>query len=56
MIEEGFTDGFVVLHDNRIISEYYDNGLRASQPHLLMSVSKSFAGSLSGILVEGASG
>jgi len=52
MIEEGFTDGFVVMHDGRIIFEHYDNGLKPSQPHLLMSLTKSFAGSLCGILVE----
>ena len=52
LIEEGYTDGFIVLKDGRIATEQYFNGLRPDQPHLLMSVTKSFAGSLAGILVD----
>ncbi len=52
LIEEGYTDGFIVLKGGRIAAEQYCNGLRPEQPHLLQSVTKSFAGSLAGILVE----
>jgi len=52
LIDDGYTDGFIVLKDGRIATEQYFNNLRPDQPHLLMSVTKSFAGSLAGVLVE----
>ena len=51
MLDEGFTDGFVVLHEGAIASERYAAGVEAHEPHLLMSVTKSFTGSLAGILI-----
>ena len=51
LIEAGYTDGFIVLKDGRIATEQYFNDLRPDQPHLLQSVTKSFAGSLAGILI-----
>ncbi len=51
LIEADYTDGFIVLKDGRIATEQYSNDLRPDQPHLLQSVTKSFAGSLAGILV-----
>ena len=51
-LDEGFTDGFVVLHEGAIVAERYGDGVEAHEPHLLMSVTKSFAGSLTGVLVE----
>jgi len=51
-LDEGFTDGFVVLHEGAIVMERYGDGVEAHEPHLLMSVTKSFVGSLTGILVE----
>ena len=50
MLERGYTDGFVVLHQGAVVSERYAAGVEAHEPHLLMSVTKSFAGSLTGIL------
>ena len=50
MLDEGFSDGFVVLHEGAIASERYAAGVEAHEPHLLMSVTKSFAGSLAGIV------
>lgn len=52
MLDEGYTDGFVVLHQGAIAAERYGDGVEAHEPHLLMSVTKSFAGSLTGILIE----
>ena len=52
MLGEGYTDGFLVLHQGQIVTERYFNGFQPHQQHLLMSVTKSFAGSLTGILVE----
>lgn len=51
-LDEGYTDGFVVLYEGTIVAERYGDGVDAHEPHLLMSVTKSFAGSLTGILVE----
>jgi len=45
------TDGLVVLHRGRIVLERYANGMSALTPHILMSVSKSLLGLLSGALV-----
>jgi CubicO group peptidase (beta-lactamase class C family) len=45
------TDALVVLHDGRIVVERYQNGMGPRTPHILMSVSKSLLGLLTGILV-----
>ncbi|MFP6745788.1 MAG: 6-aminohexanoate hydrolase, partial [Alphaproteobacteria bacterium] len=52
MFAESYSDGFIVLHHGAIVTERYFNGFQPHQPHLLMSVTKSFVGSLTGILVE----
>src|SRR4051812_36175991 len=46
------TDGLAILKGGRLAFEYFDNGLDAETPHILMSVSKSLVGLLTGILVE----
>ena len=46
------TDGIVVMHRGRIVSEWYTNGLTPDTPHLVFSVSKSIAGTLGGILAD----
>ena len=51
-IETGYMDGFVVLCQGVIVTERYAEGVAPHEPHLLMSVTKSFTGSLTGILVE----
>jgi CubicO group peptidase (beta-lactamase class C family) len=45
-------DSLLVLKDGAIAAERYFNGAAPDEPHLLMSISKSIAGSLTGILVE----
>jgi hypothetical protein len=40
------TDGIVVSHRGRIVSEWYAHGLTPDTPHLIFSVSKSIAGTL----------
>jgi CubicO group peptidase (beta-lactamase class C family) len=45
------TNGFIVLHRGAIVYERYFNGLEPEDAHLAMSVSKSVAGDLLGILV-----
>jgi len=46
------TDGLVILHRGRIVVELYAAGMTAETPHILMSVSKSVLGLLTGILVS----
>jgi CubicO group peptidase (beta-lactamase class C family) len=46
------TDGFLVIHRGRIVTEQYFNGLRPDVPHLLMSVSKSVTGLAAGVLAS----
>src|SRR5258705_8325426 len=44
------SDAFVVLRRGRIAAEWYDNGMDATTPHIVFSVSKSICGTLGGIL------
>jgi hypothetical protein len=46
------SDAFLLLHKGEIVIERYFNGMQADDQHLLMSVSKSVAGSLTGLAVE----
>jgi CubicO group peptidase (beta-lactamase class C family) len=52
MIREGYTDGFMVLHEGKVLVERYGNGMTPDQPHLLMSVSKSLTSAAAGILAH----
>ncbi len=50
-LEAVYTDAFVVTHDGEIVHEWYAEGVRWDDSHLLMSVSKSFTSTLIGVLV-----
>ena len=52
MLAETYTDGFLVLHRGKIVTEQYFNGMAPDTPHLLMSVSKSVVSSVAGILAS----
>jgi hypothetical protein len=52
MLDDTYTDAFLVMKDGVVITEHYANGMSADSHHLLNSVSKSFVGMLAGILVE----
>jgi len=52
MLSATYTDGFIVLEHGVVVFERYMNGLTRTTPHLLMSITKSFVGTLTGILVE----
>jgi CubicO group peptidase (beta-lactamase class C family) len=52
VIAETWTDAVVVLHDGQIVLEQYLNGMTEETPHLLMSVTKSVVGCITGVLVE----
>lgn len=51
MLEETATDGYLVLHRGRVVTERYFNGMTPDTTHLLMSVSKSITSTVAGILV-----
>jgi CubicO group peptidase (beta-lactamase class C family) len=50
LLEETYTDGFLVLHRGQILAEHYFNDMTPDVPHLLMSVSKSVTSAVAGIL------
>ncbi|OGO56502.1 MAG: hypothetical protein A2V85_03530 [Chloroflexi bacterium RBG_16_72_14] len=51
MLERTDTDGLLVLHRGRIVTERYDGAMTETTPHLLQSVSKSMTSALTGALV-----
>ncbi len=46
-------DGIAVLHRGRLVHEAYGNGMAPGDSHILMSTTKSFTGTLAGILIDG---
>ena len=44
------TDALVVLKDGAVVFERYANGMTAQTPHILMSMSKAFTGTLAAVL------
>jgi CubicO group peptidase (beta-lactamase class C family) len=52
VIAETWTDAVLVLHDGQMVLEQYLNGMTEETPHLLMSVTKSVVGCITGVLVE----
>jgi CubicO group peptidase (beta-lactamase class C family) len=50
MLDETYTDGFLVLHRGRVLFERYLNDMAPDTPHLLMSVSKSVVATVAGLL------
>ena len=51
LLEDTYTDGFLVMHRGRVIMEHYDNGMTPDTRHLCMSVSKSVTSTAIGALV-----
>jgi CubicO group peptidase (beta-lactamase class C family) len=51
MCEETYADGIAVVHRGKLIYERYFGALKPHKPHIAMSVTKSFTGTLAGILV-----
>jgi CubicO group peptidase (beta-lactamase class C family) len=43
-LKETYTDSLLVATPDRLVYEYYSNGMHAAQPHQMMSCTKSFAG------------
>jgi CubicO group peptidase (beta-lactamase class C family) len=50
MLEATFTDGFLALHEGRVVTERYADGMTSETLHLTMSVSKSLTSALVGVL------
>jgi CubicO group peptidase (beta-lactamase class C family) len=51
VLDDTYSDGFLVLHRGAIVCERYFNGMTAETRHLSQSVSKSLVGCLAGILI-----
>lgn len=51
MFEETYADGIAVLHKGKLIFERYAGALKPHKPHIAMSVTKSFTGTLAGMLI-----
>ena len=51
VLADTWTDAVVVLHEGRVVVERYLSGMTAQTPHLLMSVTKSVVGCVTGTLV-----
>lgn len=51
-LEDSYTDAFLVIHGGKIVTESYLNGMTERTAHNLFSVSKSFAGTLAGIIAD----
>ena len=52
LLEQSWTDAFVVQRGDRTVAEYYRPGFAPEDRHLLMSVSKSLCGIVVGALVD----
>ena len=51
MLEDTYTDGFLVHIDGQVIHESYYNGMEPSNLHIAQSVSKSVTSTVAGILI-----
>jgi hypothetical protein len=51
MLDQTYTDGFLVYKDGRIIHESYHNGMGRHTQHLAQSMSKSIVATVTGIMI-----
>ena len=52
MLAQTYTDGFLVLHQGKLVDEQYFNDMQPHTKHLLQSVTKSVVGTLACMLME----
>ena len=52
MLARTYTDGILVMHQGKVITEQYFNGMHRSTLHLIMSCSKSITSAVVGIYIE----
>lgn len=50
-LSENYTDGMLILHKGKVVYERYFGALTEDDVHVLMSITKSFTGTLASILV-----
>jgi len=51
MLDETYTDGFIVIHGGSVVHESYFNGMTCRTRHLSQSVAKSVTSTVAGILI-----
>jgi CubicO group peptidase (beta-lactamase class C family) len=51
MLDDTYTDGFLICHMGKVVHESYYNGMKASSQHLAQSVSKSVTSTVTGIMI-----
>ena len=52
ILAEHYTDGFIVIDNGKIVTEYYANGLTPSTPHWVASMTKSVQSTVAEILIH----
>ena len=52
VLQDSFTDAWVVLQDGELVEEWYGERGAAEAPHAVLSVTKSVVGCVAGVLVE----
>ncbi|MEP2030796.1 MAG: serine hydrolase [Paracoccaceae bacterium] len=52
LLDETYTDGFLVYHDGRIVMEHYANDMTPKTLHLSQSLAKTIVGTVAGMLIE----
>jgi CubicO group peptidase (beta-lactamase class C family) len=52
VLADTWTDAVLVMHNGRVVLERYFGGMLEDTPHLLMSISKSIVGCVTGILAD----
>jgi len=51
LLVQHYTDGFIVIHNGKIVTEYYANGMTSSTPHWVASMTKSVQSTVAEILI-----
>ena len=51
-LKDAYTDGFIVLHQGKVVHEQYLNGQRPTTEHIMFSVTKSLTGTMILMLAE----
>lgn len=51
-LADAYTDGFIVLHQGKVVHEQYLNGQQSTSEHIMFSVTKSFTGTMILMLAE----
>src|ERR1700761_4631480 len=52
VLDDTYTDAYLVLQDGALVTEWYGPGGGPDQPHALMSVTKSLVGCVAAVLID----